>query len=715
LSHLAIRTLALLLIATSVACSSRAQRPPRGGFKYPEARTVDQVDTFHGVDVADPYRWMEEDSDELKAWIEAQNKITLGWLRDGSDRRRIRARLKELWNYEKFSVPKVEAGKYVFRRNSGLENQASLYIADTPDAEPRVLLDPNTLSADGTVALRDTYFSPDGTLMAYEVSSGGSDWKIVRVREVASGDDLPSDQLTGIKFSGVSWNAEGSGFYYTRMAQPEAGQELKAADAAPKVFYHSVGTTQADDVLVYERPDEPKWSLYPWATEDGQYLIVFVMRDGSVGNAIHIQDLKAGGKIEPLIEDFDARNWVLGNDGPMLYVHTDRAAPMGRVVGIDVRKPEPAEWKTIIPESRHSIERVSLVGDRFFVNRLRLARSQVAVHRLDGTREREIRLPTLGSVFGIDGRRKSTELFYGFSSFTYPTTIFRYDIASGESTVFRRPKIDFDPEQYYTRQVTYKVKGSERVTMFISHKRGIQLDGSNPTLLYGYGGFNSSMTPYFSVTNLVWMEMGGVYAVANVRGGGELGKAWHDAGRLKNKQNSFDDFVAAAESLIFNKYTSPKRLAIQGASNGGLLVGACLNQRPELFGAALPSVGVMDMLRYHRFTAGRYWVTEYGSPDDPEMFQVLAGYSPYHNIRKGVRYPATLIATADHDDRVVPLHSFKYAARLQAAQGGDAPILIRIDTRAGHGAGTPTSKRIELAADEWTFLARSLRMDVDFD
>ena len=715
MSHLVARSLPFLLIALACACSSRAKAPPKGGFAYPEARTVDQVDTYGKVEVADPYRWMEEDSPELQAWIEAQNKITLGWLREGSDRRRIRERLEKLWNYEKYSVPKVEGGKYVYRRNTGLENQATLYIADSLDAEPRVLLDPNTLSEDGTVALRDTYFSPDGSLMAYEVSSGGSDWKMLRVREVSSGDDLPSDVLTGLKFSGVSWNAEGSGFYYTRLAEPAAGQELKASDAAPKVYYHSVGTSQAEDVLVYERPDKPRWSIYPWATEDGRYLLMIVIRDGSSGNALYVQDLKTGGEFQPVIETFDAEYWVLGNDESMLYLSTDDEAPKGRVIGIDLAKPERKEWKTIIPEGPHPIRRVSLVGDRFFVNRMRLARTQIGVYRMDGTREREIRLPTLGSAFGIEGRRRDTEVFFAFSSYTVPPTIFRYDIATGTRSVFRKPTVEFDPADFYTRQVTFKVTGSKRVTMFISHRRGIKLDGNNPTLLYGYGGFNSAVTPYFSVSNLVWMEMGGVYAVANIRGGGERGKEWHDAGRLKNKQNTFDDFIAAAESLIFNKYTNPKRLAIQGRSNGGLLVGACLNQRPDLFAAALPAVGVMDMLRYHRFTAGRYWVSEYGSPEDPELFAVLRGYSPYHNIRKGVRYPATLITTADHDDRVVPMHSYKYAARLQAAQRGDAPILIRVDTRAGHGAGTPTSKRIDLAADEWTFLARNLRMDVDFD
>ncbi|MHC4955972.1 MAG: prolyl oligopeptidase family serine peptidase [Planctomycetota bacterium] len=707
--------LVLCLLLAAGACSSRAKKPPSKRFAYPEARVGDHVDKYGSVGVPDPYRWMEDpDSPELKAWIDAQNKLTHGWLGKGSDRRRIRERLRELWNYERCEVPRVIGSGYVFRRNTGLQNQSVLYFADALDAEPRVLLDPNTLSEDGTKALRGTYFSPNGRLMAYAVSSGGSDWKEIRVRDVQTGDDLPADRLRWIKFSGASWNAEGSGFFYTRLPEPEEGTELTAADRAPRIYYHSIGTAQEEDALVYERSDKPDWSLRAAASEDGRYLVVTARPGSSSSNAIFLQDLEGDGEVQPLLDKFDARYRVLGNDGPVFYLFTDLDAPRGRVVAIDVRDPDPERWREVIPQGRHAIRSVTLVGQRLFINRLRLARSQVHVHRLDGSREHGIQLSALGTVRGLAGRRRDTETFFAFSSFTHPTTIYRYELETGATSVFRRPKVDFDPKDFHTSQFAFPAKDGERITIFISHRKGLVLDKSHPTLLYGYGGFNNSVTPRFSVSRLVWMEMGGVYAVANIRGGGERGEEWHRAGMLKKKQNVFDDFIAAAEGLCFNKYTSPSRLAIAGRSNGGLLVGACINQRPDLFAAALPGVGVMDMLRFHKFTVGRFWVREYGSADDPAMFPVLYAYSPYHNIKKGVAYPATLVTTADHDDRVVPLHSFKYAAALQAAQRGPAPILIRVDTRAGHGAGTPTDKRIDLAADELTFLARNLRMKVRF-
>ncbi|MHC4407565.1 MAG: prolyl oligopeptidase family serine peptidase [Planctomycetota bacterium] len=673
------------------------------------------VDDFHGTSVKEPYRWMEDaDSEDLRAWIEAENKLTQGWLSKGSDRRKIRNRLEKLWNYEKFGVPKVEGGRYFYRSNSGLQNQAPLYVADSLDAEPRLLLDPNTLSEDGTVALnRRLWFSPDGRHMGYSVSKAGSDWKEFFVRDVETGEDLPADHLKWIKAGSGSWNAEGSGFYYTRLQQPQEGAELTALNKNPRVFYHSLGTSQDEDVLVYERPDEPSWSLYPWVTEDGRYLFIAVYKVGSKNNALFYKDLQADGEVKPLLADFDASYSILGNDGPLLYAYTNRDAPKGRVVSFDVGEPAMDKWKEIIPEGKNVLEDLSLIGDRFLVTRLRLARSEVTVYRLDGTEERKVKLPALGTTWGFNGRRKDTETFFGFSSFTYPATIYRFDIASGETSVFRRPKVDFKPENFFTRQVSYSSKDGTPVTMFISHRKGLVLNKNNPTLLYGYGGFDNAMTPYFSVSNLVWMEMGGVYAVANLRGGGEYGKEWHEAGMLKRKQNVFDDFIAAGESLCINRYTNPDKLAIEGWSNGGLLVGACVNQRPDLFAAALAGTGVMDMLRYHRFTAGKYWVSEYGSAEDPEMFDALFAYSPYHRIFRRA-YPAVLVSTADHDDRVVPAHSFKYTARLQAAQKGRAPILIRIETKAGHGAGMPTSKRIDGVADRWTFLARNLRMKVKF-
>ena len=702
------------LLVAVVACSSRAAKPPRRGFEYPSARMGEVVDDYHGTAVADPYRWMEDsESPELREWIEAENKLTHAWLGRGSDRRRIRKRLEKLWNYERFGVPTVTGGRYVYRRNSGLQNQAPLYIADSLDAEPRVLLDPNTLSEDGTVALSRTWFSPDGRYMGYSTSSGGSDWKEWRIRDVQTGEDLPADVLRWIKAGEGSWNGEGSGFYYARLREPKEGEELTQANKQPRVFYHSLGTSQDEDVLIYERPDQPTWSLWPTVTEDGRYLLIYAFTGSASKYAVFLKDLQIDSEARPLFTGFNARYDLLGNDGTTFFMWTDLDAPKGRVVSFDVREPAPEKWTELIPEGKDVIENITLVGDRFFVNRLRLARSQVSVHTLDGKLERTIKLPAIGTAWGFDGRRKDSETFYGFSGYTYPTTIYRYDLASGETSLFRRPKVDFKPEDFFTRQVSFSSKDGTRVTMFISHRKGLVLDRKNPTLLTGYGGFNSSMTPYFSVSNLVWMEMGGVYAVANLRGGGEYGEEWHQAGMLKNKQNVFDDFIAAAEALRFNRYTSPKKLAIAGGSNGGLLVGACLNQRPDLFAAALPAVGVMDMLRYHRFTVGRYWVSEYGSADDPEMFDTLFAYSPYHRIVRRA-FPAVLVTTADHDDRVVPAHSFKYTARLQAAQKGRAPILIRIETRAGHGAGTPTSKRIDAVADRWTFLARNLRMKVKF-
>ncbi|MHC4938792.1 MAG: prolyl oligopeptidase family serine peptidase [Planctomycetota bacterium] len=710
-----VRSWALILVFVAAgACSTRAKKPPKKGFSYPAAKTVDVADDFHGTEVRDPYRWMEDPNDpDLAAWIAAQTKLTDGWLQKGSDRRRIRNRLEELWNYERFSIPKVEGGRYIYLRNSGLQNQAPLYVADSLDAEPRVLLDPNTLSEDGTVALSRTFFSPDGRHMGYSISRAGSDWKEMRIRDVETGEDLPADHIKWTKASTGSWNAEGSGFYYTRLQQPKEGEELTALNTAPKVYYHSLGTSQDEDVLVYERPDEPTWSLYPWVTEDGRYLVIYVYKTGTKNNAIFYKDLQIDGEFKPLLPDFDSETWLLGNDGTKLYAFTKHEAPKGRVVTFELREPGKENWTELIPEGKTVIEDVSLFGDKFLVTRLRLARSDITVHGIDGKEQGKVKLPALGTATGFRGWRKDNETFFAFTSFTYPTTIYRYDLSTGETSVFRRPKVDFKPENFFTRQVQYTSRDGTPVTMFISHRKGLVLNKKNPTLLYGYGGFDASQTPYFSVSNLVWMEMGGVYCVANLRGGGEYGKQWHEGGMLKNKQRVFDDFIAAAESLCFNRYTNPKKLAIEGWSNGGLLVGACVNQRPDLFAAALAGTGVMDMLRYHRFTAGKYWVSEYGSAEDPEMFDTLLAYSPYHRIRKRA-YPAVLVSTADHDDRVVPAHSYKYAARLQAAQMGRAPVLIRIETKAGHGAGTPTSKRIDGVADRWTFLARNLRMKVKF-
>jgi prolyl oligopeptidase len=716
---------------------------------YPPARRADVVDDYHGTLVPDPYRWLEDpDSDETRAWIEAENALTEAFLAAVPARARIRRRLTELWDYEKYGVPFKRGGRYFLFQNDGLQNQSVLYTLDRLDGAPRPLLDPNLLSPDGTVALSGVAVSEDGTLLAYGLSVSGSDWQEWRVREVATGADLP-DCLRWIKFSGTSWAHDGSGFFYSRYAEPNEKTMFEEANYFQKLYFHRLGTSQDEDVLIYERPDEKEWGFDGEVTEDGRYLVITVWqgterrnrvfyweigdgrrdvggsspgagRDGTAGHVAGGDRPAAGNGHSPLpvvalLNDFDAAYHFIGNDGPLFWFQTDLDAPRGRVIAIDIRAPARASWREVIPEAAETLEGVSLVGDRFIARYLKDAHARVRVFALDGTHERDVVLPGLGTVEGFGGRRTDKETFYSFTGFTTPTTIYRYDVTTGESTVFRRPRVDFDPDDYETTQVFYPSMDGTRVPMFITHRKGLVRDGNLPTYLYGYGGFNISVTPAFSAAMLVWMEMGGVYAVANLRGGGEYGEEWHRAGMKHRKQNVFDDFIAAAEWLIAQGYTSPRRLAIGGGSNGGLLVGACLTQRPELFAAALPAVGVMDMLRFHKFTIGWGWVSDYGSPDDPEDFKALYAYSPLHNLRPGTAYPATLITTADHDDRVVPAHSFKFAAALQAAQGGPAPVLIRIETKAGHGAGKPTTKLIEEAADRWAFLVRVLAMDVPGD
>lgn len=679
---------------------------------YPETRRAEQVDDYHGTPVADPYRWLEDtDSPETKTWVEAQNRVTFDLLKNIPERQGIEQRLTELWNYERFSVPFKEGGRYFFSRNSGLQNQSVLYVQSSLDAEPRVLLDPNTLSPDGTIALTSLRVSEDGRYLAYGTSSGGSDWQEIRVRDVNTGQDLP-DQLRWIKFSGAAWTHDGQGFFYSRFPEPQ-GNTLTTQNLHNRLYYHRIGTPQSQDVLVYERPDQPEWRFFPQVTDDGRYLVIYTSYQTSKNDLLYVDlgnarrpNLRA--PVRELVTGFEANYSVVGNDGPMLYVQTDKDAPKGRVIAIDTRRPQRASWRTLIPEAENVLGGVSIINNQFVASYLQDAASRIRIVSLQGQPVREIALPTLGSVGSISGERNDREAFYSFTSFLYPSTIFRYDFRTGQSSVFRAPKVDFDPSGYETKQVFYTSKDGTRVPMFITHRKGLELNGNNPTLLYAYGGFNISMTPGFSVSNLVWLERGGVYAVANLRGGGEYGQEWHQAGTKERKQNVFDDFIAAAEYLVQQKYTSPRKLAISGGSNGGLLVGAVLNQRPDLFGAALPAVGVMDMLRYHQFTIGRAWSVDYGTSEDPEGFRYLYAYSPLHNVKPGTCYPATMVTTADHDDRVVPGHSFKYAAALQATQACNKPVLIRIETRAGHGAGKPTAKQIEEAADRWAFLVREL-------
>ena len=677
---------------------------------YPPARKSDQVDNYHGVKVADPYRWLEDlDSEETRNWVEAENKLTFGFLASIPERNAIKDRLTRLWNFEKYGIPFSEGNRYFYTRNSGLQNQAVLYTVTALDAQPQMILDPNTLTSDGTVALSGLQVSPDGKLLAYSLSSSGSDWQEWKVRDVETSKDL-SDHLKWVKFSGVSWTRDGKGFFYSRYDEPKS-DALKATNYFQKIYFHKLGTAQIEDVLVYERPDQQDWLLGGTVTEDGNYLIITVYEGTDVKTRIYYKDLKAkDAPVVKLLDDFDAAYTFVANEGTRLWFQTDLQSPRGKVVEIDTINPARSNWKVVVPESKETLQTVTFVNNKFILNYLKDAYTQVKIYDTAGKLVNEVAFPGIGSAEGFSGKASDKETFYSFTGFTTPTTIYRYDMTTGKSTVFRQPKVDFNPAEYETKQVFYKSKDGTKVPMFITHKKGLKLDGNNPTYLYGYGGFNVSLPPAFSVGILVWMEMGGVYAQPNLRGGGEYGEEWHQAGMKLRKQNVFDDFISAAQWLIDKKYTSTPKLAIGGGSNGGLLVGAALTQRPDLFGAALPSVGVMDMLRFQKFTIGWAWVSDYGSSDNPAEFKAIYAYSPLHNIKPGTSYPPTMITTADHDDRVWPGHSFKFAAALQAAQGGTAPVLIRIETKAGHGAGKPTSKIIEEVADRWAFLVKTLAM-----
>ena len=684
---------------------------------YPTSQKVDQVDDYHGTKVEDPYRWLEDpDSDETKAWVEAQNQVTFEYLNEITVREKIKQRLTQLWDYEKFSIPFKEgdrALRYFYFKNDGLQNQSVLYTLISLDAEPKVLLDPNKLSEDGTVALSGVSISEDAKLMAYGLSTSGSDWQEWKVRDIETGEDI-SDHLKWIKFSGASWTKDNQGFFYSRYDEPNEVTKLEDVNYYQKLYYHQLGKPQSEDILIYHRPDQKEWGFSGGVTEDGRYLIISVWLGTDPKNLIFYKDLaNPNAEVVELINEFEANYSFIDNDGDVFWFRTDLDAPRGRVIAIDTKNPARSQWQEIIPQTDEVLESVGLLNNQFVVDYLKDAHTQVKIFDLNGAFVREVELPGIGSAGGFSGKRYDTETFYSFTSFTTPATIYQYDMVSGESTIFRQPKVDLNPADYETNQVFYSSKDGTQVPMFITHKKGLQLDGNNPTYLYGYGGFNVSLTPSFSVGSLIWLEMGGVYAIPNLRGGGEYGEEWHQAGTKLNKQNVFDDFITAAEWLISHKYTKPAKLAIGGGSNGGLLVGACLTQRPDLFGAALPAVGVMDMLRFHKFTIGWAWCSEYGSAENPDEFKALYAYSPLHNLKSETSYPATMITTADHDDRVVPAHSFKFAAALQEAHAGKNPVLIRIETKAGHGAGKPTAKIIEEVADRWAFLVRSLDIAVD--
>lgn len=681
-------------------------------FQYPKTNKVDQVDNYHGTQVADPYRWLEDpDSDETKAWVKAQNEVTFDFLETIPQREVIKERLTKIWDYEKFSVPFKKGGRYFYFKNDGLQNQSVLYTLNSLEDQPQELLDPNKLSTDGTVALSGLAISEDGNYLAYGLSSSGSDWQEWNVRDIATGTDL-EDHLKWIKFSGVSWTHDSQGFFYSRYDEPNEKTKHEDVNYYQKLFYHKLGTSQSEDQLIYHRPDQKEWGFSGGVTEDGKYLIISVWRGTDPKNLIFYKDLTdPNSEVIELISEFEASYSFIDNEGTKLWFRTDFNAPRGRLIAIDINQPAQENWQEIIPQVDEVLESVGLLNHQFVADYLKDAHTQVKIFNLDGSFFREVELPGIGSAGGFDGKREDTETFYSYTGFTTPATIYRYDMLTGESTLFRQPTVDFNPEDYETKQVFYTSKDGTKVPMFINHKKGMKLNGNNATYLYGYGGFNISLTPTFSVGQLVWMELGGVLAIPNLRGGGEYGEDWHQAGMKLNKQNVFDDFISAAEWLIENQYTKPEKLAIGGGSNGGLLVGACMTQRPELFGAALPAVGVMDMLRFHKFTIGWAWCSEYGTPENPEEFTVLYSYSPLHNLKSGTVYPATLITTADHDDRVVPAHSFKFAAGIQEADAGENPVLIRIETKAGHGAGKPTTKIIEELADKWAFLVRVLEME----
>lgn len=680
---------------------------------YPVSLRVDQVDRYHGVEVADPYRWLEDpNSEETQAWIEAQNQVTFDYLQQIPIRQKLKQRLTQLWDYEKYGVPFKEGDRYFYFKNDGLQNQSVLYVLDSLEGEPRVLLDPNQLSDDGTVALSGIAISEDGQLMAYGLSASGSDWQEWKVRNVETAEDL-SDQLKWIKFSGASWTKDGKGFFYSRYDEPQESTQFNDINYYQKLYYHRLGTSQNEDILIYDRPDEKEWGFSGEVSEDGRYLIISVWMGTDSKNLLFYQDLSVPeSPVVELINQFEASYSFIDNEGSCFWLRTDLDAPRGRLIAIDTEKSQRENWQEIIPETEQVLESIGLLNQSFVALYLQDAHTLVKVFDLDGSLIREIDLPGIGSAGGFSGKRCDRETFFSFTSFTTPPTIYRYDMVTGESTIFRQPQVDFNPDDYETQQVFYLSKDKTQIPMFITYKKGLKRTGDNPTYLYGYGGFNISLTPSFSVSNIIWMELGGVFAVANLRGGGEYGEAWHQAGMRLNKQNVFDDFIAAAEWLMANRYTNPAKLAIGGGSNGGLLVGACMTQRPELFAAALPAVGVMDMLRFPQFTIGWAWCSDYGSPDNPEEFQALYAYSPLHNLKSGTAYPATLITTADRDDRVVPAHSFKFAAALQAAHQGENPVLIRIETKAGHGAGKPTTKIIEEAADKWAFLVETLEVPV---
>ncbi len=681
---------------------------------YPSTRKVDVVDDYNGTKVADPYRWLEDlGSPETNAWIETQNKLAFGYLERVPAREAIRKRLTELWNYPRTSVPVREAGSLFYRRNSGLQRQAPLFVRASATAEPRLLLDPNGLSPDGSVALSQTSISPDGKHLAYGLAQGGADWQTIHVREIATGKEL-ADRVEWFRFSGISWTKDGGGFFYSRFPAPPKGQELSAELLHQRVYYHRVGTPQSADRLIYERTDQPRWFVNSEVTEDGRFLIVSVARGSDPKNLLYYAALgdplqpKIDAPVVPIVDEFVADFSVIGNRGSTLFVKSDLDAPRRKVIAINpLLRIGRAGWKTVVPETQHPLEEAAAAGGKIFAGYLVDVKSRVEIYSLDGAKEGELALPGAGTARGLSGREDGDELFYQFTSQLTPATVYRYDVRGKSQTPFEAPPAVFDTGAYETTQVFYDSKDGTRVPMFLTARRGLPKDASNPVWLSAYGGFAISVRPSYSPWIAAWLEMGGVFAVPNLRGGGEYGEEWHHAGMKDKKQNVFDDFIAAAEYFVKERVTTPSRIVIEGGSNGGLLVGAVITQRPDLYGVALPAVGVMDMLRFHKFTGGAAWTIEYGSADEPQDFKYIRAYSPLQNLKPGTCYPATLVTTADHDDRVVPSHSYKFTAELQADQGCPKPVLLRVETQSSHGY-TPTDKLIAERADLMAFVTQQL-------
>jgi prolyl oligopeptidase len=680
---------------------------------YPDVKKDETVDDYHGTAIQDPYRWLENDnSKETAEWVTNQNKVTFDYLDQIPYRETIKNRLKEVWNFERFGTPFKEGGKYYYFKNDGLQNQAVLYEQETLNGVSKVALDPNNFSADGTTSLGSLSFNKIGNLLAYQISEGGSDWRTIHVKDLKTGEIL-KDKVNWVKFSGISWFKDG--FFYSRYPEPEDGKALSAKNEFHQVFYHKIGTDQSDDVLTYSDRANPLQNVYATTTQDERYLILSLVQSTS-GNALYFKDLnKDDIEFIPIWQSFDNDFSVADNDENKLLVMTNYQAPNNRIISIDTENPAEKNWKVIIEESKDdALQGIEIIGGKIIATYIHNASSKVQFHNLEGKYESDLKLPGIGTVGGFSGKKEDSQAFFSFTSFTRPTTVYSLDMVAKKIDIFKAPEVDFKSDDYTTEQVWFKSYDGTKVPMFLTYKKGLKLDGKRPTLLYGYGGFDIPVLPSFRVSNTVLLENGGIYAVANIRGGGEFGKKWHKAGTLDNKQNVFNDFISAAEYLIAQNYTTQEKLAIQGGSNGGLLVGACMTQRPDLFQVAFPQVGVLDMLRYHTFTIGWAWATDYGRSDDPEAFKYLIKYSPLHNVKE-TEYPATMVTTADHDDRVVPAHSFKFISELQSKQQGDNPVVIRVETSAGHGAGVPTDKQIQTAADMSSFMLFNMKEDVIYD